>query len=136
MADAGWNVYFPHRDRGMDFIISKTGRDGLELIRPVQVKGKYPTRGKLDRASYGYVGPLNQINPEMVLAIPFFSSEVPGPALFVAYMPYSRVRPHVRGHRCEPGAFRAGRAIPRRDFRQFFDGPGLRSLESPDWSLL
>ena len=43
MANAGWNVYFPHRDKGMDFIISKTGADESEIIRPVQVKGKYPS---------------------------------------------------------------------------------------------
>ncbi len=46
MANAGWNVCFPHRDRGMDFIISKTGADGSEIIRPVQVKGKYPSTQK------------------------------------------------------------------------------------------
>lgn len=28
-ADAGWNVYFPHRDQGFDFIVSKSnGRGG------------------------------------------------------------------------------------------------------------
>lgn len=26
LADAGWNVYFPHRDQGFDFIITKTIR--------------------------------------------------------------------------------------------------------------
>ena len=41
-ADAGWNVYFPHRDQGFDFVISKViGVD--TVLRPVQVKGKYPT---------------------------------------------------------------------------------------------
>ena len=33
-ADAGWNVYFPHRDQGFDFIISKNiGNDG-QFLRP------------------------------------------------------------------------------------------------------
>lgn len=41
LADDGWNIYFPHRDEGFDFIISKQV-DGREIIRPVQVKGKYP----------------------------------------------------------------------------------------------
>src|SRR5438128_375171 len=53
VADAGWNVYFPHRDRGLDFIASKTGGDGQQIIRPVQVKGKYPCKGKTDKQYYG-----------------------------------------------------------------------------------
>ena len=53
MANAEWNVYFPHRDKGMDFIISKTGQDGKEIIRPVQVKGKYPASEKATRLPTG-----------------------------------------------------------------------------------
>jgi hypothetical protein len=45
-AEAGWNVYFPRRDRGFDFIVSKALPDGQQLLRPVQVKGKYPTDEK------------------------------------------------------------------------------------------
>jgi hypothetical protein len=91
MAKAGWNVYFPHRDRGMDFVISKTGADGSEIIRPVQVKGKYPTTQKGDKAVYGYIGKLNQLHRDMVLAIPFFAANQPSLILFVAYMPFSKV---------------------------------------------
>ena len=40
-AEAGWRVYFPHRDDGFDFIAAKPV-DGKIVIRPVQVKGKYP----------------------------------------------------------------------------------------------
>ena len=58
LADAGWNVYFPHRDQGFDFIITKTVNAGEMLIRPVQVKGKYPTGEKGDQGVYGYVGAL------------------------------------------------------------------------------
>ena len=68
MANAGWNVYFPHRDRGMDFIATKTCADGVEIIRPVQVKGNYPSKNKSNKTTYGYVGKLNQIHVEMVLA--------------------------------------------------------------------
>lgn len=134
MADAGWNVYFPHRDRGMDFIATKTGATGTELIRPVQVKGKYPTAQKGDRTVYGYVGKLNQLHPEMVLAIPFFESSRPGPALHVAYMPFSRLRPQYRGWRCQPCGFKSGIPIPRRDFLQFFNDEGLAALEAAEWS--
>jgi hypothetical protein len=45
-ADEGWNVYFPHRDKGFDFIVSKANSSGIQMLRPVQVKGKYPTSPK------------------------------------------------------------------------------------------
>src|SRR5690242_12537005 len=67
LADAGWNVYFPHRDEGFDFIISKLV-SGRILLRPVQVKGKYPEEGKSNKSVYGYVGRLTAIHSEMVLA--------------------------------------------------------------------
>jgi hypothetical protein len=107
MADAGWNVYFPHRDRGLDFIACKTGSDHHQIIRPVQVKGKYPSKDKTNKTSYGYIGRLNQIHPDMVLAIPFFASIAASPALFVAYMPYSALKLHTRGYRCQPAYNRA-----------------------------
>jgi hypothetical protein len=134
MANAGWNVYFPHRDQGLDFIISKTGSDGLQIIRPIQVKGKYPLQGKGDKSIYGYVGELNQMHSEMVLAIPFFTANTPGPALHVAYMPYSRIKPHKRGWHCEPACFKNGRPYPRRDFRQYFDASGLALVEQTTWA--
>lgn len=135
MADAGWNIYFPHRDRGLDFIVSKTGADGVQIIRPVQVKGKYPLAEKSDKAVYGYVGRLNQVHPDMVLAIPFFEATRPGPALFVAYMPLSQVRPHKRGYRCQPACFTNGRPKPRRDFAKYFDATGLALIEQPNWGV-
>ncbi len=134
MANAEWNVYFPHRDKGMDFIISKTGQDGKEIIRPVQVKGKYPASEKSDKITYGYVGKLNQVHPDMVLAIPYFDANQRGPALFVAYMPFSRIKFHTRGYRCEPASFKKGKPVPRRDFKQFFDDAGLALIEKPDWN--
>ena len=39
LVDAGWNVYFPHRDKGFDLIATYTS-DGQIRIRPIQVKGK------------------------------------------------------------------------------------------------
>lgn len=133
LANAGWNVYFPHRDKGMDFIISKTGPDGREIIRPVQVKGKYPTSDKSNKTVYGYVGKLNQIHPEMVLAIPFFAAAEIGPPLFVAYMPFSRIKKHSRGYRCQPATFTNGKPIPRRDYKLFIDDEGIALLERLDW---
>ena len=133
MADAGWNVYFPHRDRGLDFIISKTGPDGHEIIRPVQVKGKYPTDDKGNQNLYGYVGELNQIHPDMVLAIPFFSANVAGPAVFVAYMPFGKIKVHSRGYRCQPACFVGGCPKVRRSYTQYFDASGLALIEQVSW---
>lgn len=136
LADSGWNVYFPHRDRGMDFIASITNDDGLETIRPVQVKGKFPTGQKADKVAYGYVGRLNQIHPEMVLVIPYFETASGGPPLCTAFMPFSRVRPHSRGYRCEPASFKNGTSEPRRDFRQFFDAAGITLMRSSEFFAL
>jgi|SRR5712664_1406162 len=71
LADAGWNVYFPHRDEGFDFIISKYLGDRI-VLRPVQVKGKYPTKDKTDKAAYGYMGRLSALHNEMVWLYPIF----------------------------------------------------------------
>jgi hypothetical protein len=119
---------------GFDFLIAKDTGLGHQLIRPVQVKGKYPTEGKTNKPRYGYAGKLTQVHPEMVLAIPFFpieSQEVPS---CVAFLPFSLVRTHSRGYRCQPAMFREGVPVPRRDHRQFFDKEGLELLERDDWS--
>jgi hypothetical protein len=135
-ADAGWNVYFPHRDEGFDFIVAKNVGKDHQLIRPVQVKGKYPREGKTDKAVYGYVGDLSQIHPEMVLAIPFFAGVSADIPLCIAYLPFSVVRPHAtRGFRCEPAKFAGSVAVPRRDHRLFFDAEGLRLLEGDNWNM-
>jgi hypothetical protein len=132
-ADAGWNVYFPHRDKGFDFIISKPHAEVGQLIRPVQVKGKYPTDEKGDKTVYGYIGRLTQTHPEMVLAIPFFSKQQACIPSCVAYMPLALIRKHQRGFRCEPASFRGGCAVPRRDYMKFFDDGGLALLENLNW---
>jgi hypothetical protein len=135
-ADAGWNVYFPHRDEGFDFVITKSTSQDHQIIRPVQVKGKYPNEGKTDKAVYGYVGELSQLHPEMVLAMPFFNKVTGDVPRFVAYLPFSMIRPHSRGHRCQPAMFRGGVPLPRRDHRRFFDAEGLSLIERDDWSTL
>ena len=134
-ADAGWNIYFPHRDEGFDFIVAKDVGGGHQLIRPVQVKGKYPEEGKTDKATYGYVGELSQMHPEMVLSIPFFriGSSVPDS---VAYLPMSLIRTHSRGVRCQPATFRSGAPVPRRDYRRFFDEQGLDLIEQGGFASL
>jgi len=130
LADAGWNVYFPHRDQGFDFIITKRILTGELLIRPVQVKGKYPSSDKGNQDVYGYVGKL-ELHPEMVLAIPFFSHNSPSTPVHIAYMSSKMIRAHTRGYRCQPGRFRNGEPNPRGDHRIFFDEEGMKNLESP-----
>ena len=135
-ADAGWNVYFPRRDRGFDFIVSRPLASGMQLLRPVQVKGKYPTVDKTDKPVYGFIGELTELHPDMVLAIPFFSSASPEIPTCVAYLPHGMVRKHSRGFRCEPATFRGSAAVPRRDYAKFFDEDGLRLVVRPDWPTL
>jgi hypothetical protein len=136
-ADAGWNVYFPRRDQGFDFIVSRPTPDGMQLLRPVQVKGKYPTTDKVDKATYGYIGDLSQLHPEMVLAIPFFSPASPGVPTFVAYLPFPLIRKQVsKGFACQPAKFCDGAVAPRRDYARFFDEAGLKLVEQLDWARL
>jgi hypothetical protein len=113
-AEAGWNVYFPRRDRGFDFIATKLSPDGTQLLRPVQVKGKYPSSDKTAKAVYGYVGKLTELLPEMVLAIPFFLPGLPETPTRVAYLPFKVVRKHSRGYKCPAGKIYCGchRASP------------------------
>ncbi len=136
LADAGWNVYFPHRDEGFGFIISKYLGDRI-VLRPVQVKGKYPTKDKTDKATYGYMGRLSALHNEMVLAIPYFSSsDSPAGPIFTAYMPFGPIRQSMRGYRCCPANFKAGQPTRRREYSRFFDEHGIRLLESSTWSSL
>lgn len=132
-ADAGWNIYFPHRDKGFDLIASKETDSGDYLIRPVQVKGKYPTAEKGNKNVYGYVGRLTQLHPEMVLAIPFFSKLTPCVPKCVAYIPRSLIRKHSWGFKSQPATFRDGIPTSRRDYAKFFDDGGLILLEDTSW---
>jgi hypothetical protein len=134
LADNGWNVYFPRRDKGFDFIITKQVGDVM-VVRPVQVKGLYPTEGKKNKGVYGYTGNLTQLHPDMVLAMPYFPTEVTGMApIHIAYIPRGRIRKQAsRGFRCVPAQFVDGMARPRRDSIPYFDRAGMVAMESPDW---
>ncbi len=134
LADAGWDIYFPHRDKGFDFVISKRVKNGSLILRPVQVKGKYPTNEKTNKAVYGYVGKLTQRHPEMVLAIPYFSALSPNTPVHIAFMPLATIRPHSRGFRCQPATYFDGMPKPRRECQKFFDEAGIARLESLTWN--
>ena len=138
LADAGWNVYFPRRDQGFDFIITKLVGERI-VLRPVQVKGKYPRTGKVDRAIYGYSGRLTQTHPEMVLAIPLFATAVEAAPMFTAYLPPTQLRRLNNtsdGYRVFPARFADGGPEVRPSYSKFFDRDGIRLMESAEWAIL
>lgn len=114
LGDEGWSIYFPKRDVGFDFVATKEV-EGRVIIRPVQVKGKYPTEEKRDFPTYGYIGELSQLHDEMALAIPFFPTERTGVApTCIAYMPRWQIRiQRSRGFSCSQRSSR--RAGPFHD---------------------
>ena len=127
MADAGWNIYFPRRDIGFDFIATIEVESEV-IIRPVQVKGKYPTSGKKDKTGYGYIGKLTQMHEQMIRAIPFFSVDTQDSPVCTAYIPHSVIRENSNKPgqmRCLPANLVAGVPQPRRDYEKFFDGTGI-----------
>jgi len=133
LADCGWNIYFPRRDKGFDFIITKSTPNGI-VIRPVQVKGKYPEKIKTNKSYYGFTGKLTEVNEEMALIIPFFSTDhsTTSPDL-IAFMPFSQIKNTPKGHKCHPACFSNGISGERRDFKKFFGSPGIQLMESCDW---
>jgi len=135
--DSGWSVYFPKRDVGFDFVASRTVGDST-LLRPVQVKGLYPTATKKDRVVYGYAGTLSAIHPEMVLALPFFSARERGAApATIAYMPLGQIRPRSRGgYRCVPACLSDGVPRPRPGFLRYFGDVGLAALSDASWGRI
>ncbi|PJG47067.1 hypothetical protein CAF53_01580 [Sphingobium sp. LB126] len=130
MTDKGWNVYFPHRDQGFDFIATLPTEKGT-IVRPVQVKGKYPTEGKTDKARYGYVGKLTAFHPDMVLALPLFAGLAAPAPRYIAWMPFEEIRAMTKDRwRCEPARFVGGEPRPRDGFVHFFDDAGLARLSA------
>ena len=133
--DAGWAVYFPKRDVGFDFVVSKQVRGNI-ILRPVQVKGLYPTPEKRDKETYGFSGVLSAVHPEMVVAMPFFSARERGASpTCIAFMPLAAMRDRDRGGvRCVPCSLSDGVPRPRPSFLSFMDHAGLKALENPAWS--
>ena len=139
-ADAGWNIYFPRRDMGFDFIVSKNISSEI-IIRPVQVKGKFPEESKQDRAAYGWVGELSATHADMVLAIPYFASKIVTieeaigtSPVCIAFMPRNKINAQSsRGFACQPARFEDGLPKPRRDYQHYFNATGLRNIEGVEW---
>lgn len=133
--DDGWSVDFARRDVGFDFIVSKPVGSSV-LIRPVQVKGLYPTEQKKDLVAYGFGGTLTAMHPDMVLALVYFSAnERRTSPTRVAFMPASQLRPRTSGGiRCVPASIIAGEPKARATFQPYFDQPGLEQLSSAKWA--
>lgn len=128
LADNGWNLYFPHRDVGFDMIATK--RVGsTTLVRPVQVKGKYASDGKIAKARYGFVGKLTALHPDMILAIPYFTSDSAAAPLLIAWMPYNKIKSSSRGHACEPARFGPSGPEARPRSVGYFGSAGMSALE-------
>ena len=133
-ADRGWSIYFPREDKGFDFIITKFVKDSV-LIRPVQVKGKYPETMTAQRAAYGYQGNLTALHHEMVLAIPFFTSGERRPSpVCIAYLPRTKITQKKSDrYVCLPAQLKVGEPSPRPSFKSFFDEAGLDQVELGIW---
>ncbi len=130
MGDAQWQIYFPKRDVGFDFIAAKLVQDRMR-IRPVQVRGLYPTAEKKDRSPYRWSGRLTQVHPALVVAFCYFSSDHMTVApTCVAYVPLAQLkRPSRGGYRFDGSKLQSGVVTPRRDFAHLFGWSGLRALE-------
>lgn len=137
LADHGWNIYFPRWDDGFDFIAVKV-IGASAVVRPVQVKGKYPAKLREPQAGYGYLGTLSQTHEDMVLAIPYFTlgAKDHAPPL-VAFIPISVLpgRGKERFH-CTPASLRDGIPRERPDHAKFFGASGMALMEREDWGRL
>ena len=98
------------------------------ILRPIQVKGKYPQDGKLKKPTYGYVGKLTATHPDMVLAVPYFSAESGNFPDHISRVPFSLIKSHSRGYRADYAQFSNGEANPRPGFTYLFDELGLSAL--------
>jgi hypothetical protein len=134
-ADAGWGVYFPKRDEGFDFIAVKNVSSTF-IVRPVQVKGKYPQKSKKDKIAYGYAGELTALHEDMVLAIPFFVHTKEAAPKMTAFMPRIQIRAHTtipNWYTSSPCSFKNDEPHARRDFQKFFDAAGMELMENSNF---
>jgi hypothetical protein len=140
LADDGWELFFPYRDRGFDFVIFRQ-IDGHDIWRPVQVKGLYKTYESEKGGGYGFHGRLSRRHPEMVLAMPYFTSQARQAPHTIGFMPNQWIRTSSnatadRPHRCEPARVVDGIPEARPNFARFFDEQGLLLLQNPGFSQI
>jgi hypothetical protein len=129
LADNGWDIYFPRRDKGFDMIVSRQGARGT-IIRPVQVRGKYAADSKTDESSYGYVGKITPFHDDMILALPYFTSRDDLAPRMIAWMARHELKLHSKGVRCEPAKFAGGEPMARPGYDHCFGRAGLMRFEA------
>ena len=125
MADSGWDIYFPMRDKGFDFIASRNLNEKTQ-VRPVQVKGLYPTKAKTPKSAYGYMGKLTALHDDMVLALPYFMPDKIEAPVHVAWLLRDDIKLTTKGRfKAQPASYRSSGPEPRRDFWHVFNRDGL-----------
>jgi hypothetical protein len=132
-SNVGWDIYFPHKDKGFDFIASRRCKSGKDLVRPVQVKCKYPTTEHTPKHTYGFEGYLSRLHPEMVVVIMFFTYGCYETPEIVAYMPVTQLTKSPSGYRCIPAHRIGGEPKPRPEYAHFFGDEGLAWVANEDW---
>lgn len=137
--DAGWQVFFPQRDEGFDFIVAKRTANGT-CLRPVQVRGCYrqPDAKVKNKATYGKgTILLSQIHSDMVVAIPFFSEQSPHYPHGVAYLrlPDLKTNSEKGNFYSYPAQLRDGVAQARPSYAGLFGAAGLARLEADSATL-
>jgi len=157
LADAGWEVFLPYRDRGFDLIAArKVGRSWI--VRPIQVKGRYLQKGyRRDRENEvsmrgrqeGARFPLSEPHNDLVVALVYVDTDPSPIVLCTAYLPFKVVKKSVtrqtqgrRNHRVfwpAPAQWmrHADDSVslePKPEFDRFFDGNGIRLMARSNWS--
>nr|BFD64525.1 hypothetical protein BdHM001_32060 [Bdellovibrio sp. HM001] len=119
----GWEIYFPHKDDGFDFVAYKKEK---KIFRPVQVKGKYRESSK-DKTTYGYKGSLSHTHSDMVLAVVFFNKN--NEPLHFAYLKYDDIKFNKNGDaKAEVCCIKDNKIKQRRDFSFLFGLEGINRL--------
>lgn len=144
LVEHGWNIYSPHVDEGFDFIAVLPLPNHGALMRPVQVRGRYPEVVR-DRPQYGKRdSKLSQIHDEMVFALPYFKEEdglyklvtvsfLPKAAINLSLVRKNDAKKIAYYCTAQPAQVKAGVISARRDYERFFDGSGIRLMARADW---
>jgi hypothetical protein len=105
------------------------------IVRPVQVKGKFPETTTAVRKKYGYRGRLTAIHKDMVLAIPLFTSlERLAHPDCIAFMPLSTITEPKKGlYWCAPAKLEKGKVSAKESFKHYFGEDGIRYVESTNF---
>lgn len=119
----GWEIYFPHKDDGFDFVAYNKDK---KIFRPIQVKGKYRESSN-DKVTYGYKGSLSHTHDEMVLAVVFYNKN--SEPLHFAYLKFSDIKFTKKGDaKAEVCCIKDNKIKPRRDFSFLFGLEGMNRL--------